>query len=128
MESPITREQYESALHTIRMYTLQCNHLVATIDNIIGVKINPVDKMIMESKVVSEPKATSICIGDLGFSTRTLNAILHYNQYSFDEHESTVFELSNISKKEMLKHRGVGASTIREIRAIASEHGVKINP
>jgi len=114
----VTREEYESALHTIRMYALQCNHLVSTIDTIIGA--NKAEEVVKE-----KPKRPTI--SDCKLETRVLKAILNYNEHKIDE-DSVVDEIANISKKALLKYRGVGIDTINEIFALADFHGIKLKP
>lgn len=121
MDNPITREEYEKALHTIRMYAIQCNHLVSTIDLMMGdIKTIELPKKI-DNKLSKQKVFESV------LSVRAKNFLLNYYDYKFSS-KSTVQELSNISFNGMCITRGVGKKTVDEIIDLCNQAGVDLKP
>ena len=67
-------------------------------------------------------------IRDADFSQRVLNVLFRLNVFELNYSNSTLIDLSKLSKKHLIKQRGFGVNSLREVESVLEQYNLSLQP
>lgn len=104
-------KEYQSALATIKAYQKQCLR-----------DLSEINENVNEYFVIQNSK-----LSDGHLSGRTMNA-LWWNGFGLDQWDSLVKDLTNVSRSQLLRCRGVGKKIMDEIDELCEKANISMLP
>jgi DNA-directed RNA polymerase alpha subunit len=100
----------------------------------IDARLSKIETLLLDIKhdILGKQKVTyeknSILIRDADFSKRVLHVLDRLNVFELNYSNSTLIDLSKLSKKHLLKQRGFGVNSLREIESVLKQYNLSLKP
>ena len=106
------------------------NNPFATID----ARLSNIETLLLDIKhdILGKQKEDNInkipLIKDVEFSVRILNVLLDLDNYKLDYYNSTLLDLSQVSKDYIRRQRNIGRKSMIEIESVLKQYNLSFKP
>ena len=106
------------------------NNPFATID----ARLSNIETLLLDIKhdILGKQKEDNInkipLIKDVEFSVRILNVLLDLDNYKLDYYNSTLLDLSQVSKDYIRRQRNIGRKSMIEIESVLKQYNLSLKP
>ena len=100
----------------------------------IDARLSNIETLLLDIKhdILGKQKVTyeknSILIRDADFSKRVLHVLLDLDKYKLDYYNSTLLDLSQVSKDYIRKQRNIGRKSMIEIESVLKQYNLSLKP